>query len=61
MMALRIPVQMPSTVEIVASVAVLLLSIYGTMVVAGRVFRIAILSTGKTPTLSEIFRWIRTG
>jgi ABC-2 type transport system permease protein len=61
MMALRIPVQMPSTAEILVSIAILVLSIYGTMVVAGRVFRIAILSTGKTPTISEIMRWIRTG
>ena len=61
MMALRIPVQMPSTLEILGSIAVLLVSIYAMMVIAGRVFRIAILSTGKTPTLSEIARWIRTG
>jgi len=61
MMALRIPVQMPSSLEILASIGVLLLSIYGTMVAAGRVFRIAILSTGKTPTMAEILRWIRTG
>lgn len=61
MMALRIPVQMPSAMEILASIVVLLIAIYGTMVVAGRVFRIAILSTGKTPSMTEILRWIRTG
>jgi ABC-2 type transport system permease protein len=61
MMALRIPVQMPSTLEILASIGVLIVSIYGMMIAAGRVFRVAILSTGKTPTLSEIARWIRTG
>ncbi|MBP1691594.1 MAG: type transport system permease protein [Bacteroidetes bacterium] len=61
MMALRIPIQMPSWWEILSTVLVMLVSIYGAMIVAGRIFRIGILSTGKSPSLKEFFRWIRTG
>jgi ABC-2 type transport system permease protein len=61
MMALRIPIQMPSWWEILSTVLVMLVSIYGAMIVAGRIFRIGILSTGKSPSLKELFRWIRTG
>jgi ABC-2 type transport system permease protein len=61
MMALRIPVQTPAAWEIVVSVVVMLTSIYGAMWAAGRIFRIAILATGKRASLREIVRWIRTG
>jgi ABC-2 type transport system permease protein len=61
MMALRIPIQMPAWWEIVATTAIMILSIYVGMIVAGRIFRIGILSTGKSPNLKELFRWIRTG
>ena len=61
MMALRIPIQMPALWEILATVGLLLLSIYLAMVAAGRIFRIGILVTGKRPRLAEILRWIRTG
>ena len=61
MMALRIPVQTPPAGEILASVVLMILSIYAAMWCAGRIFRIAILSTGKRPSLREIIRWVRTG
>jgi ABC-2 type transport system permease protein len=61
MMAVRIPVQIPSTVEIMLTVALLALSIYVAMWVAGRIFRVAILATGKRPRLNEVIRWVRTG
>jgi ABC-2 type transport system permease protein len=61
MMALRIPISMPATWEIIGSIALLLVSIYAAMFAAGRIFRIAILMTGKTPSLREVFRWIKTG
>ncbi|MFN0158748.1 MAG: ABC transporter permease [Bacteroidota bacterium] len=61
MMALRIPIQTPSLVEILATIALMIVSIYAAMWTAGRIFRIAILATGKRPSLAEVIRWIRTG
>ena len=61
MMAVRIPVQTPSTAEILLTITLLVASIYLAMWVAGRIFRIAILATGKRPHLGEIVRWVRTG
>lgn len=61
MMALRIPIQTPAPWEIVATVVLMLVSICLAMVVAGRIFRIAILSTGKSPKIVEIFRWVKQG
>ncbi len=61
MMALRIPIQMPSGLEILATILLMLVSIYGAMWTAGRIFRIAILSTGKRPSLRELVAWVRNG
>ena len=61
MMALRIPIQVPAAWEVVVTIVLMALSIYVVMIAAGRVFRIAILSTGKSPTLAEILRWARSG
>jgi len=61
MMALRVPIQVPALWEILLTVVLMILSIYVVMVAAGRVFRIAILSTGKSPSFGEILRWARSG
>ncbi len=61
MMALRIPIQMPSVWEILATILLMIVSIVFAMVAAGRIFRIAILSTGKSPKIADIFRWAREG
>jgi len=61
MMALRIPIQTPPAWEIGLTILLLLFTIYGAMVTAGRIFRIAILSTGKTPGFKEILQWARLG
>jgi ABC-2 type transport system permease protein len=59
MMALRIPIQTPPLWEILSTIALMGISIFVAMVAAGRIFRIAILSTGKTPKLTEIMQWAR--
>lgn len=61
LMTVRITVQMPAPWEIVASLAILMLSIWGTMWVAGRVFRVGLLMYGKRPNLPELLKWIRLG
>ncbi len=61
MLALRIPILMPEWWEIILTIVIMIVSIYFGMVAAGRIFRIGILSTGKTPGIKEIIRWIRTG
>ncbi len=61
MMALRIPILMPEWWEILLSTVIMVVSIYFGMIAAGRIFRIGVLSTGKTPGFKEILRWIRTG
>jgi ABC-2 type transport system permease protein len=61
MMALRIPVQTPPPAEILATVGVMIVSIVAAMWVAGRIFRVALLATGKRATFAEMMRWVRTG
>lgn len=60
-MALRIPIQMPSLWEIVATIVIMIVSIYFMMIVAGRIFRVAILATGKRASIGELVRWVREG
>ncbi len=59
-MVVRIPIKMPSAWEIVGTILVLALSIVGMIWVAGRIFRIAILSYGKFPSLKELIVWVKT-
>ncbi len=61
MMALRVPIQMPGVAEIITTILLMLISIILTMIAAGRIFRVAILSTGKSPSLGEVLRWVKTG
>ena len=61
MMTLRIPIQLPSAWEIIATILIMIASTYVAMIAAGRIFRIAILSTGKRPSIKEIARWAISG
>ncbi len=61
MMALRVPIQFPAPWEIALTVVIMVISIYGAMVAAGKIFRIGILSTGKSPSLRELIRWVKNG
>ncbi len=59
MMAIRIPVQMPSLTEILLSITLLGFSAACMMYAAGKIFRATILMVGKRPSLSELWRIIR--
>jgi ABC-2 type transport system permease protein len=59
LMVLRISVQMPALWEILSTIALLFISSIVMMWAAGKIFRIAVLSYGKRPTLTELFRWVR--
>jgi ABC-2 type transport system permease protein len=59
LMVLRIMVQMPALWEILGTIALLVGSSIVMMWVAGKIFRTAILSYGKKPTIPEFIRWIR--
>jgi ABC-2 type transport system permease protein len=59
MMAMRMPIEMPSAMEIVITLIILLLSSVGAIWVAGKIFRTAILSYGKRPSLKELWVLLR--
>jgi len=58
------PMRMASTplppMEIVASLCLLVVGIAAVAWVAGKIYRVGILSTGKRPTLPELARWVRS-
>jgi ABC-2 type transport system permease protein len=58
-MVMRLPIQMPTLWEILGTILVLILSVWGMMWAAGKIFRTAILVYGKRPTLGELYRWLR--
>ncbi len=45
--------------EILLTVGILLFSIYITIKISSKLFRIGVLSYGKTPNIKEIFQWIK--
>jgi ABC-2 type transport system permease protein len=49
----------PPAWEFVASIALLLLTIWGTLWVSSRLYRVGILMYGKRATLPELLRWLR--
>jgi ABC-2 type transport system permease protein len=61
---ITMPMRMASTpvppAEIAASLGLLVLGIAGVAWIAGKVYRVGILSTGKKPTLKELARWVRS-
>jgi len=60
MMAMRIPIQMPSAWEVVGSIVVLTVSTVFAMWAAGRIFRTAILAYGKRPSMRELIQLLKT-
>lgn len=59
LMPMRYLLDAASLGEMLLSMAILLISLIGAIVVAAKVYRIGILSYGKKPSLSELWRWIR--
>jgi len=55
----RIMMQAPPWWQIALSIVLQLATIYGLILVCGRIYRIGILMYGKKPTLPEIMKWIR--
>jgi ABC-2 type transport system permease protein len=47
--------------HVVASLALLALAVVAAVWLAGRVYRVGILSTGRRPTMRELVRWMRVG
>ena len=60
MMSMRIPIQMPSLLEILVTMILLALSAATAIWVAGKIFRTTILSYGKRPNLKELWNLIKT-
>ncbi|MGE5439895.1 MAG: ABC transporter permease [Bacteroidota bacterium] len=58
-MLLRIKVMTPPAWEIILSTLILIFSIYLTIIITSRIFRIGILSYGKRPSLKELLIWIK--
>ncbi|HTK80968.1 MAG TPA: ABC transporter permease [Bacteroidota bacterium] len=60
MMAIRIPINMPSPVEILTTIAILTASAIAVIWAAGKIFRVAILIYGKRPSIPEFLRILRS-
>ena len=58
-MFMRINVLMPPLWEVIACFVLLLLTIFFSMKLSARIFRVGILMYGKRPTLREIVTWVR--
>lgn len=59
LMFVRIFVETPPAWQIVLSMALMVVSIYGMLVLSARIYRVGILMYGKRPTLPELLKWIR--
>jgi ABC-2 type transport system permease protein len=59
LMYLRISVQPPPLWQIALCIALLVATIWGVMVLAGRIYRVGILMYGKRPTLPELIKWMK--
>jgi ABC-2 type transport system permease protein len=59
MMAMRIPIQMPSMLEIMVTMILLALSSVVAIWIAGKIFRTTILSYGKRPGIMELWNLIK--
>ncbi len=59
MMFARIALGTPPWWQIAVCIALLLATIYGVVLICGRIYRVGILMYGKRPTLPEIMKWLK--
>jgi ABC-2 type transport system permease protein len=59
LMFLRMTVLMPPAWQVALSIGLTLLTIWGVVWTASRIYRVGILMYGKRPTFPEIVRWVR--
>jgi ABC-2 type transport system permease protein len=55
----RIVLQMPPWYELAGSIALLAVTIWGVVLLCGKIYRVGILMYGKKPTLPEIVKWVK--
>lgn len=60
MMTMRVSIFEVSLIEKITTLLILVISIYFTIWFSGRIFRVAILSYGKTPNIQEIIKWLKS-
>lgn len=58
-MFVRVAVQMPPLWQILLSIVLQILAIWGMIWICARIYRVGILMYGKRPTLPEIVKWIK--
>ncbi|HTD24521.1 MAG TPA: ABC transporter permease [Terriglobales bacterium] len=59
LMFLRIMVEQPPFWQIALCLALMIATIYVTLSICARIYRVGILMYGKRPTLSEIIKWVK--
>ncbi len=59
-MIIRTNITEVAFIEKILIVFLLIITIYFSILLSGKIFRVAILSYGKTPNLSEIIKWIKS-
>jgi ABC-2 type transport system permease protein len=58
-MAIRLATTTIPPLQIAASLALLVVTVWAVAWIAGKIYRVGILSTGKRPTLAELGQWLR--
>ena len=59
LMFLRIAVGAAPLWQVVLSIVIMFVTIWGLVIIAGRIFRVGILMYGKRPTLPEVMKWVK--
>ena len=59
LMFMRITVQQPPMWQIILSIVLMLLTIWGAVWVAAKIYRVGVLMYGKRPSLPELIKWLK--